>query len=148
MEFKKTWVVITYLNTFTNEAKESRQSNESLSAKMEFHWTRTRLIKAYKSFDLSTNKINEDCRSFLHKNQGPVATRRDGLGTDHVTVNRLFDRTTWTVDYRTKKCCSKPSTLWETPIYASLLMCFRLLNSTKNLKKSKNYLKRQKAIIR
>ena len=27
-------------------------------------------------------------------------------------------------------------------------MCFRLLNSTKNLKKSKNYLKRQKAIIR
>ena len=30
----------------------------------------------------------------------------------------------------------------------SLLMCFRLLNSTKNMKKSKNYLKRQKAIIR
>ena len=115
---------------------------------MEFHWTRTRLIKAYKSFDLSTNKINEDCRSFLHKNQGPVATRRDGLGTDHVTVNRLFDRTTWTVDYRTKKCCSKPSALWETPIYASLLMCFRLLNSTKKMKKSKNYFKRQKAIIR
>ena len=27
-------------------------------------------------------------------------------------------------------------------------MCFRLLNSTKNMKKSKNYLKRQKAIIR
>ena len=27
-------------------------------------------------------------------------------------------------------------------------MCFRLLNSTKNMKKSQNYLKRQKAIIR
>ena len=55
MEFNKTWVVITYLKTFTNEAKESRQSNESLSAKMEFHWTRIRLIKRiYHSICLQT----------------------------------------------------------------------------------------------
>ena len=55
MEFNKTWVVITYLKTFTSEAKESRQSNESLSAKMEFHWTRIRLIKRiYHSICLQT----------------------------------------------------------------------------------------------
>ena len=79
MEFNKTWVVITYLKTFTNEAKESRQSNESLSAKMEFHWTRIRLIKRiYHSICLQT-KLSKTVDLFcIRTRTGCYETRRIG----------------------------------------------------------------------
>ena len=115
---------------------------------MEFHWTRIRLIKRiYHSICLQT-KLSKTVDLFCIR-------IKDRLLRDETDWELIM---WWSIDFLTgqrglwiiepKKCCSKPSALWETPIYASLLMCFRLLNSTKKMKKSKNYFKRQKAIIR